>query len=126
MRKLIILSLFTLPLGCSEDDFTDTYGTSCLLSTTPNGVMLGLKNYQYQPDGRLASEKDFRSLGWRYYLQYEDTVLRRVFTYEITSGALSRRDSMTYTSDGQSKRPMTHFQAVREKTCRYIWVRFLI
>ena len=101
MKKLLILFLFTLSLGCSEDEFVNSYGTQFLRIDYQEDDRTWAEVYHYQADGQLAQVEDFRSLGWRYELEYQDTVLRRVFTYEIASNALGRRDSMTYTSDGQ-------------------------
>jgi hypothetical protein len=81
MRKLIVLFLFTLPLSCSEDDFTDTYGTQLLTIDYAEREEAWSENYQYRSDGRVARVEDFRSLGRRYDLEYQDTVLHNVLTY---------------------------------------------
>ena len=100
MKKLL-LSLLIIGWGCSEDDITDSRGTRLLSIDYASNGQAWTESYHYRADGALVRVEDRRSLGRCYELEYQDTTLTQVFTYQIEDDALIFRDSLTYTADGQ-------------------------
>lgn len=105
MKKILMIALLMVGWGCAEDDITDSSGTRLLAIDYASNGQAWTEDYHYRADGTLAQIEDRRSLGRRYELEYQDTTLVQIFTYQIEEdGALIFRDSLVYTEGGRLQR----------------------
>ena len=102
MKKILMIALLVVGWGCAEDDITDSSGTRLLAIDYASNGQAWTEDYHYRADGTLAQVEDGCSLGRRYELEYQDTTLVQIFTYQIEEDdALIFRDSLVYTEGGQ-------------------------
>lgn len=84
-------------MACSKDEPIEAKLTSIEYSDDHRSWT---ENYTYTPDGKLEKIENFRSLGRRYEMSYQNDRLQEILTYRIDNNELVFRDSLLYNTDG--------------------------
>ena len=86
-------------LSCSKDEFEQTYGTKLISIAYKEDYNSGIEEYSYSSNDELIMIEDFRSLGRRYEVEYDNGLVKEFFTYRIDNNKLIFRDSILYNAD---------------------------
>jgi len=96
--KRIAIFIFTIGfMACSKDELFDIKLVSIDYSEDDRSWS---ENYTYLPDGKLEKIENFRSLGTRYEMSYQNDRLKEIVIYRIDDNKLIFRDSLLYDTDG--------------------------
>ncbi|MCF6223293.1 MAG: hypothetical protein L3J34_06145 [Flavobacteriaceae bacterium] len=101
MKTITILFLVICFIACSNDqEVEQSYGTKLILIEYMEGDRNWIENYTYSSNDKLNIVEDFRSLGRRYEIEYQDKQIKEFSTYSIDKNELIFRDSILYNSNG--------------------------
>ena len=87
--------------SCSKsEDFEQSFGTKLVSIEYEANNDSWTENYSYLSNGELNMIEDFRSLGRRYEIDHQSSILNEYTTYRIDDEKLIFRDSILYNSNG--------------------------
>ncbi len=96
MKVITILILAICFIACSNEEVEQSYGTKLTLIEYMEGDRNWVENYSYSSNDKLNMVEDFRSLGRRYEIEYQDKQIKEFSTYRIDNDKLIFRDSIVY------------------------------
>lgn len=86
--------------SCSNDDeFEHSSGTKLISIEYKDDYDSWIKNYSYSSNDELIRIEDFRSLGRRYEIDYQNSQVKEFSTYSMHDNKLIFRDSILYNAN---------------------------
>lgn len=101
MKNIAILIFAFCMISCSKGDkFEQSFGTKLISIEYVNNNGDWTENYSYSTNDTLIKIEDFRSLGRRYEIDYQNSKLKEYRTYRMDEETLIFRDSILYNPNG--------------------------
>jgi len=101
MKKTAILFFAIFIFSCSKEKVIEqSSGTKLTSIEYEDENDSWIENYSYSPNSELIKIEDFRSLGRRYEIDYQNSKLNEYTTYRMDEEKLIFRDSIIYNSNG--------------------------
>ncbi len=101
MKKTVIIFLVICLISCSKDnEIEQSYGTKLISIEYEDSNDSWIENYSYSSDDELIMIEDFRSLGRRYEIEYQNSKLKEYRTLRMDEEKLIFRDSIIYNPNG--------------------------
>ena len=97
MKKTVVLFVIICFISCSKDnEIEQSSGTKLLSIKYEEDRDSWIENYAYSSNDQLIKIEDFRSLGRRYEIDYQNSKLKEYATYNMDEEKLIFRDSIIY------------------------------
>ena len=101
MKKITTLVFIISFIACSKNnELEKSSGTKLISIEYTDDNDSWIENYSYSPNNKLEKIEDFRSLGRRYEIDYQNDILKEYTTFVIDENKLAFRDSILYNSNG--------------------------
>lgn len=104
MKKTVVLFFVICIISCSKDnEIEQSSGTKLISIEYEDDNDSWKENYSYSSNDELIKIEDFRSLGRRYEIEYQNSQLKEYTTHRMDEEKLIFRDSIIYNSNGTIK-----------------------